>query len=399
MQGVMSVRREAATLSVALVLFVLWASISVAEQANPPTRQPYAAYEVWATDQGTNKIHIIAPDPKTGGAGFVETEVIDLGTAGIDMPHMIDFTSDFAYAFVANVQSGNVAVIRTADRKLLKVIETGPMTHMAAVLPNDSAVLVDVMHTEGAIVEITVDREKEAFNIGRKLKIAQDPLFQQRAAEFPGASPVCHDYTTDGAYAFVSLGPPLDKGGLLILDVKAFQLSKVFPVSEIRVNCGTIRSPDGSKMYLNGGSLTEGHWYVFDTTTHRPLPVDEQGTIQRDSRGKDAHGVWFTPDGGELWMVNRASSNAIIIDPASDKIIAEIEHVGPSPDILTMSPDGKYAFITLRGPKPRSGPHQIAGTRPGVSVIDVKARKLVTILELAKRNEKSDFHGIGLRPF
>jgi hypothetical protein len=63
-----------------------------------------------------------------------------------------------------------------------------------------------------------------------------------------------------------------------------------------------------------------------------------------------------------------------------------------------LSPDGKHAFITLRGPKPRSGPHQIAGTRPGISVMDVKARKVVTILEPAKGDEKSDFHGIGMRP-
>ena len=355
-----------------------------------------ASYEIWAADQGTNKLHVFVPDPAKGGAVLAESGVIDLGAAGVDMPHMIDFTSDFAYAFVANVQSGNVAVIRAADRKLVKLLDTGAMSHMAAVTPDDKSVIVDVMNPNGELVEIVIDRAKEEFTIGRRLRIAEDPVFKARAAEFPGWSPVCHEYTADGAHAFVTLGPPLDKGGLLLFDVRAFRLTKVQPVSEIRVNCGTIRSPDGSKIYLNGGSLAEGHWYVFDAKTQRPIP-DERGEIRRDSRGKDAHGVWFTPDGRELWMVNRASSNAIVIDPATDRVIGEIADVGPSPDILTMSPDGKHAFITLRGPKPRSGPHQIAGTRPGISIVDVAARKLVTILEPAKGDEKSDFHGIAMR--
>ncbi len=30
-----------------------------------------------------------------------------------------------------------------------------------------------------------------------------------------------------------------------------------------------------------------------------------------------AHCVWLTPDGREMWMVNRVSSNAIMINPAT----------------------------------------------------------------------------------
>ena len=369
--------------------------------AEPPGPQ----YEIWALDQGTNLIHIIVPDDAAED-GFSVAERVDLGAWGggeIDMPHMIDFTSDFRYAFVANPAGANTAVIRVADREVVAVLDTGPGSHMAAVTPGDRQVLVDVIGA-GAIVEITLDLENERFEIGRTLTVREDPLVQERADAFPSdedgriiAQPVCHDYTADGRYAYVTLGPALDHGGLVVLDTESLVLEKVFPVGEIRVNCGTVLGPDGVSMYLNGGSLSEGHWYVFDTRTHEPI-ADAGGALRRTSRGEDAHGLWKTPDGSELWMVNRASSNGIVIDPRTHRVIDDIAWTGESPDILTFSPDGRFAFVTLRGPNPRSGPHQIAGGTPGVAVIEVARREKHALLQPDAGNELSDFHGIGLVP-
>lgn len=356
-----------------------------AAQAGPeaPSAQDY---EVWALDQGTNRIHIL-------GSDLAEKEVIDLGGVA-DLIHMIDFSADFAYAFIASVATGNTVVIRTEDREVVAVLETGPGTHMASV-SRDDRIIVDVLgNAEGAgasLVEIVFDREAESFEIGRSLIITEDPLFADLAGAGHLGRPVCHDYSADGRYAFVTLGPALTDGVLVVLDTDLFTLAHVFDPEEVRANCGTMLSPDGHAMFVNGGSVEEGHWYAFDPETFELLHEDS-------SRGHDAHGVWFTPDGSELWMVNRASSNAIIIDPATFEVVAEIDFVGKSPDILTISPDSSYAFITLRGPVQRSGPHAIAGDTPGVAVVDVANRELLQILELAEGDERSDFHGIGLRP-
>jgi len=340
-----------------------------------------AGYEVWALDQGTRQIHIIGPD-------FTVTEVIDLDGV-VTTPHMIDFTSDFAYAFVANTGSGDVAVIRTADRVVLDVVATGATAHMAAVLPDDSAVIVANIGA-GTLTEIVLDLENEVFTIGRELKVSDDPMIVARADEFPGTSPVCHQYTADGRYAYVTLGPALANGGLVILDVETFELVKVYSAVEIPVNCGTALSADGTKMYVNGGSIDAGEWFVFDTATHELIK-------RESSRGLDAHGVRVTPNGKELWMVNRATSNGIIIDTATDEVIYDIPFTGQSPDIMDYSPDGRFIFITLRGPNPLSGPHAIAGDTPGVAIFDVQARQLIQVVQPDQGNEASDFHGIGVR--
>lgn len=62
------------------------------------------------------------------------------------------------------------------------------------------------------------------------------------------------------------------------------------------------------------------------------------------------------PRGCQHWVVNRVTSNAQVIDPRTRSVIAEIPFVGKTPDIVAMSPDSRFAFITLRGPNPVTMP-------------------------------------------
>jgi DNA-binding beta-propeller fold protein YncE len=345
-------------------------------------------YEIWALDQGTNIVHIY-------NAKLEEVGRIDMGAHGGRVPHMIHFTSDYAHAFIASTGSGDVSVIRTADRQVVAVLKTGPGTHMAVVKPDDSAVIADVIGgpndpRSGKLVEIKIDKQKGEFTIGRTLTIADDPMVKKAADKFSVTRAICHDYSADGRFACVTLGPALKDGGLVVLDTQKFELVAAFPVTEIRANCGTVALPDKKHIIINGGDKEVGVWYVLETGTHR---VVKQG----ESRGFDAHGTWVTPNGREIWMVNRVSSNGIVIDAKTFEIAAELKDIGPTPDIIAMSPDSQFAFISLRGPNPVSAPHLAKGTTPGFSVVNIAERKLIKLIEPAKGNEKSDFHGIGVR--
>jgi DNA-binding beta-propeller fold protein YncE len=345
-------------------------------------------YEIWALDQGTNTVHIFSPK-------LEEIARIDMSAHGVRVPHMIHFTSDYAYAFIASTASGDVTAIRAADKKVLAVLKTGPGTHMAVVRPDDGVVIADVIGDakvprDGKLVEITIDRKKEAFAIGRSLVIAEDPAFQKVADRFADVGAVCHDYGAGGRHAYVTLGPALKDGGLVVLDTEKFALAAAFPPDELKVNCGTVPTLDRKHIIVNGGDGSTGVWYVLDTATHK---VVRQG----ESRGLDAHGTWATPDGRELWMVNRVSSNGIILDAKTFEIVAELKDIGPTPDIIAMSPDSQLAFISLRGPNPVSAPHLAKGKTPGFAVVSIPQRKLVRVVQPAEGNDKSDFHGIGVR--
>jgi DNA-binding beta-propeller fold protein YncE len=345
-------------------------------------------YEVWALDQGTHTIHVF-------NAGLEEVARIDMTAHGVRVPHMIHFTSDYAYAFIASTASGDVSVIRAADRAVVAVLKTGPGTHMAVVKPGDDAVIADVIGDakaprDGKLVEITLDRQNEKFAIGRSLLIAEDPVFRRAADKFGDVGAVCHEYSAGGRHAYVTLGPALKDGGLVVLDTEKFALVAAFPPDELKVNCGTMPTVDRKHIVLNGGDGSTGVWYVLETATHK---VVRQG----ESRGRDAHGVWATPDGREIWMVNRVSSNGIVLDAKTFDIVAELKDIGPTPDIIAMSPDSRHAFISLRGPNPVTAPHLAKGTTPGFAVVSIPERKLLRIVQPAQGNDKSDFHGIGVR--
>ncbi|HEU4343432.1 MAG TPA: hypothetical protein VFU31_17935 [Candidatus Binatia bacterium] len=345
-------------------------------------------YEIWALDQGTNQVHIYSSDLK-------EVHRIDLAAKGVRTAHMIDFTSNGAYALIASTGSGDVTLVRASDRAIVSRLGTGPGTHMATVAPDDRTGIVAVigdpkMPGSGKLVEIGIDAGKGSLTVGRSLAISEDPLVKEKSGRFKDTRPICQQFTADGRYAYVTLGPAIENGGVVVLDTRSFSLVAAYPPDEVKANCGTVRTNDGRRMIVNGGSADVGIWYVFDTTTHKVIH-------QADSHGKDAHGVWPMPDGSAVWMVNRVSSNAIVIDPATFRVIAVIDSVGKTPDIIAMTPDSRYAFISLRGPKPITAPHVAVGETPGFAVIDLRTRKLVRTIEPAKGEPKSDFHGIGVR--
>jgi hypothetical protein len=78
----------------------------------------------------------------------------------------------------------------------------------------------------------------------------------------------------------------------------------------------------------------------------------------------------------------------------------------PTPDLAGTSPDGRYLYVSLRGPNPLSGdPHASTGSTPGVLVIKVTdggrsgvLRGLAPITNVdAGGIERADAHGIAVR--
>jgi DNA-binding beta-propeller fold protein YncE len=112
----------------------------------------------------------------------------------------------------------------------------------------------------------------------------------------------------------------------------------------------------------------------------------------------------LTGGGKYLWVLNRVTDNATVVDTSSYEVVRVVERIGDAPDLLDISPDGKYLFGTFRGPKPATGTHDMAGTKPSVGVIKVKrggkSGKLKYAIPIGDQTpeSKSDPHGIAIRP-
>ena len=198
-------------------------------------------------------------------------------------------------------------------------------------------------------------------------------------------------------------GETADDGGM----AAASPIETAYSVEQLRTNCGTIAHPNGEKFYLTAGAPSNrdpdgvGEWYVLDTESQLPIDPETGETVEefstedvaRDGAGYDTHGFWFvdTDDGRELFLLNRETDDGLVVDPATDEVIEEVDNYGPAPDIMWGSPDDQYLFVSLRGPAPLSGdPHAAEGETPGFSVFDTEAREVVNTVEPDPISDYSD---------
>jgi DNA-binding beta-propeller fold protein YncE len=414
--GVISLSQRSLTLLVAIISMALIAPLAITTQVGASDNSAHDRdWEVWALDQGSgiNRVHVFAHED----GEFVEVERFAFGDLEaphneVQTPHMIDFDDSNRYAAIASTASGTVSIVRTADYEVIETIETGATAHMALWAPApDNSIWVANIGSK-SFTQIVADLDNETFEIGQDIPVSQRLLdedwpgwvdaYGDDIDNWPGA--VCHEFTPDGQYAYLTMGP-MD-GGLVVIDLESGEIVQAFDPSEVRANCGLAFSPNHDQMYANwSGHLSgldhvdhaePGEWYVFDIDTHKLA-----GTYSSEVagvRGIDPHGQRVSPDGTEMWQVNRVSHDGIVVDTATQEVIDTIELVD-TPDIIGFSPDGAWLFVTLRGPNPASMPHVAEGQTPGVEVFDVAARESVAVLQPFSDDEAdaSDFHGINVR--
>lgn len=112
--------------------------------------------------------------------------------------------------------------------------------------------------------------------------------------------------------------------------------------------------------------------YVLDAIELRLLGVFATST---NVTGRDNRGLALSPDGSELYVANRAPDALLVIDPdalpvqlepklVDDGVIASIA-TGSAPSEVTVSADGRYAFVT-------------AFNDDRIDVLDLELRTLVS---------------------
>ena len=331
-------------------------------------------YEIWVTNQGLDKIQILKIKDGETLESVAEIEIDEDGKPATSKPHMIFFDSGTKYAYVANVGAGAVTIIDVSQREIVTTIPTGNGAHAAVPSPDDKRVYVVNMR-DATITEILTDIEKGTFTVGRTIKVSE-------------MMPLCAVFTNDSKKAYISAmgnltaSDPMSTGMMSVIDVESgMEVKTIGPLG--KNGCGLFLSEDGSKLFANAGTPIN-KYYIIDTATDEIIS-------SANLRGNDAHGVYAVND--EVWMINRQSNSIDIIDADNYSILSTLSEVPDKPDLLYLSPDEKLLFMTLRGQAVTGDPHALSGTEPGVAVIDVAQKKVIT-----KMNLGGDVHGIAVTP-
>ena len=98
---------------------------------------------------------------------------------------------------------------------------------------------------------------------------------------------------------------------------------------------------------------------------------------ESDQEHADAHGAAIARQDRFLWVADRGRNFLWVVDTRTDKVVNRIQlvnelSVDPTPDLLSVSPDGSHVFMSLRGPVPLTAdPHVSTGSTPGIGVLKV----------------------------
>lgn len=389
--------RKSWILSLALVLLLLAVACTT---GRAPAAQPY---EVWTIDQadaakGGAKLYIFKGDSlEKGQAATPEVVDLDAGAKGVGAgpgtrPHAISFNSKKTHALIANVASGHVYFMRASDRKIVQSIDVGEQAHWAAASPDDKIVLVANQNGK-KLARITADFEREQFTYNQADDLDLNKL---QDTAHPDNAPICPLLFAAGT---TQVYVTLRGGGLYIVDTSTTPMKVVKSFSKDQIapsGCGGIST--GKKVYVNSGTATAGYVYVFDNASNLVK------TINLTNLGTDAHGMALTGDGKYLWVGNRGNGdNIAVIDTAKDDIVGAIAPVGSAPDIMDISPNGKFVYIAMRSANPLTGGAPAKGEKPGIQVMEVteKGAKGVQkqFIPIGDQSPQSpnDVHAVALR--
>jgi DNA-binding beta-propeller fold protein YncE len=362
-------------------------------------------YEVWAADQNANVLYVLDPEGKV-------LRTIDGATLGeAKRPHMLWGVGGDEYVYTANSVSNSVSVLSNRDGQVKAVISgVGKLPHSAQPHPKDptriyvmnigpQAAGADGKPDRGETITEIVRTAGPKWEIKRFLDLKAEPVLAD-TTRYPSRRPVCAGFSMDGRYMMATLF----NGGIAVVDLEEWKVVKGWDKNQIaQYGCGfasvpgervSVTGPTGSELYVTAGDDKSSWLYVFDIAREPQLLA----THDLSKAGQDAHGVAIDRARKALWIVHRVSSNVTIHPLATirrpNHRFDTIAFVGKTPDLVTISPDSRRAYITLRGPKPAPTiPHAAVGETPGVAIVDVRNRKLLNVVKLGDQ-ELADFHGV-----
>lgn len=278
---------------------------------------------------------------------------------GIEVNHGAAAAPDGSRYYISNEGNSSLDIV---DAKTLKVIKSVPLTGH----PNNISISKD-----GRRVYVGIAVAPGAVDV-------IDTASMTRAKSIPVKGSVHNTYVTpDGK--FVVSGSIASKT-ITVIDQKTEE-----PVWSLTMDLGIrpmafAANPDGSTKWIFVQLSALNGFAVVDFATQKEvnrikLPALPAGKSPFLVGGNESHGMAVTADGKTLVVNSRLNSSVYFYSLPDLKLVGGTE-VGKSPDWVTLTPDGKTAYVACAASNL-------------VSVVDIKSMKEVTRIpvgEVPKRN-------------
>jgi YVTN family beta-propeller protein len=323
-----------------------WVQGQTLASATPPAA---GKVRIIQTNSAGDNVHII--DPATNK---VVGEI-----SGIEVGHGVAASPDGSRIYVSNEAQSYLDVV---DGKTLRVITHVPLSGH----PNNIAASLD-----GRKVYVSIAQAPGAVDV-------VDTQLLQRVKSITVKGAVHNTYVTpDGK--FVVTGSIAGKN-ITVIDTKTEEPLWVLDF-ELGVRpLAFEKNADGSTKRIFVQLTGVNGFAVVDFATHKEvtrieLPKIAPGKVPVLEGGNASHGMAVTADGRTL-VVNSRLNSALYAYSLPDLKLLGAAGVGRAPDWVTLTPDGKTAYVANAGSN-------------SVSVVDIKSMKELTRIpvgQVPKRN-------------
>ena len=279
---------------------------------------------------------------------------------GIEVNHGAQPSPDGTRLYITNEAESTVDV---ADLKTLKVIKSIPLTNH----PNNIAVSKDGKRVYAAIVA----------GAGAIDVIDAATLTRVKSIRTEGG--IHNVYVTPDGKFVVAGSIPGRK--VSVIDQKTEEIVWTVPTRDGVRPMAFETNPDGSTTRIFVQLSNFNGFVPIDFSTHavgQEVKLPDVSGAERTVeglQGAPAHGLAVTPDGKILCVLSKMNSRMYQYSLPDLKLLGETK-VGHHPDWVTLTPDGKRAYVANAGSN-------------SVSVIDIPTRKEITqfkVGQVPKRN-------------
>jgi YVTN family beta-propeller protein len=278
---------------------------------------------------------------------------------GIEVSHGAASAPDGSHYYISNEAESTLDVV---DPKTLKVTRNIPLSGH----PNNIAVSKD-----GKRVYVSIAIAPGAVDV-------IDTASLEKVKSIPVKGAVHNTYVTpDGKYAVA--------GSIPSKTITVIDTQTETPAWSLTMDLGIrpmafYTNPDGSTKWIFVQLTGFNGFAVVDFATRKEinrikLPELPPGKAPFLVGGNESHGMAITSDGKTL-IVNSRLNTAIYSYSLPDLKLLGSSDVGLSPDWVTLTPDGKKAYVANAGSN-------------SVSVVDIKSMKELTRIpvgQVPKRN-------------
>jgi YVTN family beta-propeller protein len=278
---------------------------------------------------------------------------------GIEVNHGAVGAPDGSHFYISNESRSTLEV---ADPKTYKVTNSIPLSGH----PNNISISKD-----GKRVYVSIARAPGSVDV-------IDTVSMERVKTIPVKGAVHNTYVTpDGKWVVA--------GSIQSKTITVISQKTEEPEWSLTMD-GGIRpmafttNPDGSTKWILAQLSDFNGFAVVDFATRKEinritLPELPAGKAKYMFGGNESHGMAVTPDQKTLVVNSRLNSSVYMYSLPDLKLLGSVE-VGKSPDWVTLTPDGKMAYVAC-------------AASDSVSVVDVAARREVMKIpvgQVPKRN-------------